>query len=139
MNVLVIDDSLSACRSVGRILMDEATTICCLNGQEWVDYYTRSKPDIILLDIVMPGINGIDVLKQIREIDKDIPVVMVSAIDTSDKIMDCIKLGANGYVAKPISADRIIKSVQTARRINAIKNLNVGMAAALAKLQEGVI
>ena len=87
----------------------------------------------------MPGINGIDVLKQIREIDKDIPVVMVSAIDTSDKIMDCIKLGANGYVTKPISADRIIKSVQTARRINAIKNLNVGMTAALTKLQEGVI
>lgn len=115
--------------------MDHATTYCCLNGHDWLSHYTNEKPDIILLDIMMPIINGVDVLRQIREIDGDIPVIMVSAIDDRDKILECIKLGADGYVTKPISADRITKSVKTASRISAINNLAVGAAVALERVK----
>lgn len=138
MRVLVIDDSLSSCKSISRILIDQATTYCCINSGDWEKHYQADKTDIILLDIMMPGIDGIDVLRQIREIDKDIPVVMVSAITDNDKIIDCLNLGANGYITKPISPDKIISSVKKISLINAVKDITTSTVSSLAELKRGI-
>lgn len=136
MRVLIVDDSISACKSVGRILMDQAVTYCCTNGLEWAKHYNHDKPDIIMLDIMMPGISGVEVLKQIRTIDKDIPVIMVSAIDDKDQIIECLNLGANGYITKPISSEKIISSVKRMSLIGAIKQIAVSTAASLVEFKK---
>lgn len=133
MRVLVIDDSLSSCRSIGRILIDQAITFCCTNGKEWYEHYTHDKPDIILLDIMMPDISGIEVLKEIRNINKDIPIIMVSAIDNNDQIVECLNLGANVYITKPISAEKVLSYIRQMNLLNSLNDITLSTASTLKK------
>ena len=109
MKILIIDDSMSACMALDKILMDHAITYCCICSKSWKEHYKDRNPDIILLDIIMSGMDGVEVLKQIREINTEIPVIMVSAITDKNKIIECLNLGASGYIIKPISKDKVVK------------------------------
>ena len=105
-SVMICDDSALMRNLIGRIV-DETTgmTVCgkAENGQDLIEKLKTTKPDVILLDIEMPVMNGIEFLKKRKELRIDVPVVILSSIATEGAAvtMQCIELGASDFITKP--------------------------------------
>lgn len=142
MKILMIDDSYASCRAVNRILADVATVSCCIKSSDWLTQYAALLPDIILLDVLMPTPDGLDVLRQIREMDSDTPVIMVTAMSDKATVKQCLDLGANGYITKPVSIEKLKNAIHNIGGINTLKNLKMDTASCLtalkAKIQGGL-
>jgi DNA-binding response OmpR family regulator len=112
--ILIVDDDLKLCKLLGKFLESRGFfPMYSYNGSEALETLKKSKPDIVLLDVMMPGDNGFDVLKKIRKIS-NIPVIMLTARgEVSDKIVG-LELGADDYVPKPF------EPVEIEARIHAI-------------------
>lgn len=113
---LVADDSQFARRNISRIISSVGGEVVAeaVNGEEAVDLYARTQPDLVLLDITMPVLDGIDTLKRIIASDQNAKVIIVSSVGHKDMIWNAICLGARHFVTKPFSpeyAGMIIKSV----------------------------
>lgn len=90
----------------------------CHSGEEAIDYLKENETDIMLLDIIMPGINGIEILKQVKA-DKKlqfIEVLMFSSLDDKETLHDCFELGAVDYIAKPIDELEFLARIKSAIR-----------------------
>lgn len=107
--VIVADDHKTMRDLLSNILINAGCDVIAQaeNGLIAVDLYERHKPDIILLDIDMPAMNGIEALKMIHEMDESAFVVMVSGEGTVDVVKESISQGALGFIVKPFTADRI--------------------------------
>jgi two-component system chemotaxis response regulator CheY len=81
------------------------------DGQRAVDLYEEVKPDLVIMDITMPNLNGIEALRIIKEKDPDAKVVMCSAMGQEAMVMEAIKLGALDFIVKPFKAERIVQTV----------------------------
>ena len=81
------------------------------NGEEGIDKYLDLKPDLTTMDITMPVMDGIEALKQIRNLDKDAKIVMVTAAGQKGKMLEAVKYGAADFIAKPFEPDHIISIV----------------------------
>lgn len=89
--------------------------LTAVNGEEAIEIVRKSRPQLVLLDIQMPLMNGMEVLKEIKsdpEI-KDTAVIMVSAYTTAQDIEESMALGASGFIKKPIIMDTLLSSVTT--------------------------
>ncbi len=85
-------------------------------GEAFIDAFKRQKPDMILLDIMLPDASGLDILKLIRKLDKKIPVMMISALQTEmDKVI-ALDLGADDYVTKPFGVLELTSRIQARLR-----------------------
>lgn len=112
-NVLIIDDDVINSKLIKKILLKLNHSVEAINdGRKTIETIEKNNFDIILLDIIMPGINGIEVLQMIKQNPKfyDIPIIMLSALDDLDSIVDCINLGANDFITKPI--DKVLLSAR---------------------------
>ena len=115
-SILVVDDD----RNINKLIADtlklekvyEVTAV--LNGEACLKYLQQIIPDLILLDIQMPGIDGIETLKKIKEFDPRITVVMMSAHGSIERAVKSMKLGAYDFVPKPFDRDRLRISVKNA-------------------------
>jgi DNA-binding response OmpR family regulator len=85
--------------------------LSAMSGKEAIEIVKKEKPRIILLDINMRGMNGIETLKKIKEIDKDIIVIMVTGVKDDDVINEALSAGANDYITKPLSLEYLDKVV----------------------------
>ena len=85
------------------------------DGQTALDIVADNKPDLILLDLMMPGINGYDVIKQLRakEETKQLPIIVISALNSNEDVVKGYDLGANDFLTKPIIMNRLHTSVIT--------------------------
>jgi len=101
--MLVVDDEELVCNYIEQRFKKKGLDVFfALSGEEALDVFEKEDPDIIILDIMMKGINGIETLKRIKE-KKDIPyVIIVSAIDTKEQIEYLKTLGVSHYLTKPI-------------------------------------
>lgn len=81
------------------------------DGQQAVELYKEKHPDLVIMDITMPNVNGIDALRAIKEFDPKAKVMMCSAMGQESMVMDAIKLGALDFIVKPFKQDRIIQAV----------------------------
>ncbi len=82
------------------------------NGQEGLDLYTKNRPRIVLTDVRMPVIDGIQMAKMIKELNKDVQIIVLSAADEANYILDAIDIGINNYVLKPIKMDKFIAAIE---------------------------
>ncbi len=114
--VLVVDDDKNICKMIEIQLRKEKTyTIeTALNGEACLKSIRESVPDLVLMDIQMPGIDGIETLKRIRDIEPLIPVVMMSAHGTIEKAVESMKLGAYDFITKPFASDRLSITINNA-------------------------
>jgi two-component system chemotaxis response regulator CheY len=103
-NVLIVDDSKFVVNSIQVILeeLDFHVVGIAHDGLQGVDRYTECSPDVVLLDITMPNMDGIECLTRIREMNPDARVVMLSAIQDEQTINNCLGSGASGFLQKPI-------------------------------------
>lgn len=109
--VLVVDDEMAILRFIGISLKASGYKVICANsGQEALTMVEQEKPDIVVLDVFMPGMNGFEVLEKIRQTTVKVPVLVSSArASIAERAMS---LGANGFIAKPFTPDYLIKKIQ---------------------------
>ena len=115
-SLLVVDDNEMNRDMLSRRLSRSGNTVkTAENGQMALDLIQQNSFDVILLDIMMPGISGIDVLKILRESydTSDLPIIMVTAKSESEDLVDALKLGANDYVTKPLNFPVVLARVET--------------------------
>jgi two-component system, OmpR family, response regulator len=111
--ILIIDDTKNIRLLTTKALTSEGYEVDSVdNGQQGVELFCRSKYDLVLVDIRMPYLSGTEVLKQIKDIDKSIPVVIITAYPTVKNAVDCMKQGAVDYLRKPFTAERIKEIVK---------------------------
>lgn len=82
------------------------------DGKVAVEKYQQSNPDLVMLDVTMPNLDGIGALKAIKEINPDAKVVMCSAMGQESMVVEAIKLGALDFIVKPFKPDRIAKTMK---------------------------
>lgn len=107
--VLIADDEQTMRTLLSDLLRQEGCKVIAkaVNGVEAFEFYKSKKPNMIFLDINMPVEDGIDVLKRIREEDKDVFICMVSADAYPETVREAVTLGVSGFVVKPLSQSRI--------------------------------
>ena len=104
--IMVVDDEPVVCNTLKKFLTKkgyEVTTV--LSGEEAIEKVKEEKTNMILLDIRMPGMDGIETLRIIREIDKKVGIVMITAVKEDEIGRKCLELGAYDYTTKPISLE----------------------------------
>lgn len=82
------------------------------DGEIAVQTYKTENPDLVILDITMPNKNGLDALKEIRQIDPSAKIVMCSAMGQESMVVEAIRNGAKDFIVKPFKAERVLKTVQ---------------------------
>lgn len=128
LNLLIVDDDKMA----GQLLAKRLTKLnffCdfASNGNECFKYIKEKKYDCILLDIVMPDISGMEVLKKIREEQNnfELPVIMVTAKDEVSDIVEALRLGANDYLTKPVNMEIAVARIVTQSKIKKLVGENL--------------
>ncbi|ODS32266.1 MAG: two-component response regulator [Candidatus Scalindua rubra] len=106
--ILIIDDEVRAVMFLKRILERKGyEVITSFNGEKALEVIKYEKLDIILLDIRMPGIDGIEVLRRVRKFCKNVGIIMVTAINDKEVGIKALESGANGYITKPIDLNHL--------------------------------
>jgi DNA-binding NtrC family response regulator len=110
--LLVVDDETDICDFVETFFKDRGFHVfTALNGEEALSVVKKEKPDMVLLDIKMKGMDGLAALKHIRELDRSIKIIMVTALADQDKMHEAYKLGACDYITKPLTLDYLEQTV----------------------------
>jgi len=119
--ILVVDDEAAILEMLSRSLKDEGYQILTVdNGEGALEKMREEKPEVVLLDIRMPGMDGIETLGQIREFDKESSIIILTAYGSMDSVVEAMKLGAYDYINKPFELKELkslIKGVLEAKRL----------------------
>ncbi|WP_047133843.1 sigma-54-dependent transcriptional regulator [Candidatus Kryptonium thompsonii] len=121
--VMVIDDDENILFAFKKVLeKDGFTPIFSTNGFEVMEKVQAEKPDVIFLDIAMPGLDGLEILKQLKDKGIETPVVIITGYGTMQTAVKAIQLGAFEYLTKPLDINRIRLLIQRAIETNQLKN-----------------
>jgi two-component system, chemotaxis family, chemotaxis protein CheY len=109
--ILIVDDSAAMRMMITASLQDSEFEVAgsAKDGQQALQLFKDVSPDLVLLDIVMPGMSGEETLKHIMAIDKNAVVVMASSMGTEDAVQGALKAGAKNFLQKPIDQDGLLK------------------------------
>lgn len=112
-NILICDDAEFMRKTLIKILEGAGHKVVgeASNGTFAIMKYTETKPDIVLMDITMPDMDGITATQRIMEKDPTAKIIMVSSMGTYDKVMDAITSGAKDFVVKPFVPQKIIECI----------------------------
>jgi CheY-like chemotaxis protein len=115
--ILIVDDETSMCTVLSNLLERHAyTTLTAENGKQAIEVIKRNQVKLVLLDVHLPDIDGVEVLRKIKKIDKNIPVIMCSGFDDVDFAVESMKFGAFDYVRKPFDNEEVIDKIEKALR-----------------------
>ena len=110
-SILVVDDELGIREAIRMILNPNYDVYTAANGSEALQCIQKDKIDIVTLDLKMPGLSGIEVLKQIKKSNADIEVIVVSAYGTPHDHQEAVRHGAGDFIVKPFNAPDLINSI----------------------------
>ena len=112
--IMIVDDTLFMRTLLKNILFSGGHDIVgeAADGDEAVAKYKELKPDLVTMDVVMPKVNGIEALKQIRAMDPGARVVMCTAVGQEQMVKLAIKTGAKGYIVKPFQAPKVLEEIK---------------------------
>lgn len=112
-SILIVDDEDNVSKLLDKVLFKEGyITYTADSGEKALDIINEHCIDVVITDIKMPNMSGIELLKRIKEIDSSINVVMITAFATLDTAIDALRMGAKDYITKPFNLDEIINSVK---------------------------
>lgn len=115
--VLLVDDQMILAEGIRSVLQtseDIRVTGIALDGAEALEQCKRETPDVVLMDIRMPNMNGVVATKRIKELDENIKIIILTTFDDSDYILSAINNGASGYLLKDIGSTALIDAVKNA-------------------------
>ena len=112
--VLIVDDAAFMRMMLKDILAKASYEVVgeAANGKEAVESYKETKPDLVTMDITMPEMDGITAVKEIKKIDPQAKIIMVSAMGQQAMVIDAIQSGALDFVVKPFQAPRVLEAVE---------------------------
>jgi len=126
--ILIVDDDSSIRKVMGFILEEAGYEVrSAPSGADALAMIDKDRPDLVLTDIKMPGIDGIALLKEIKKIDDSITVIVLTAFGTVETAVEAMKTGAADYLTKPISRDELTLTVQKTLRLRALEAENVNL------------
>ena len=113
-NILICDDAAFMRMMIKDILTKNGYDVAgeAENGLKAIEKYSETKPDLVLMDITMPEMDGIQALKKIREADSNAVVIMCSAMGQQAMVIEAIQSGAKDFIVKPFQAERVIEAVK---------------------------
>ena len=113
-NILICDDAAFMRMMIKDILTKTGYNIAgeAENGLKAVEKYNETKPDLVLMDITMPEMDGIQALKKIKEADANACVIMCSAMGQQAMVIEAIQSGAKDFIVKPFQAERVLEAVK---------------------------
>ena len=112
--VMICDDAAFMRMMIKDILTKNGYEIAAEaeNGMKAVEKYPEARPDLVLMDITMPEMDGIEALKKIKEIDPGANVIMCSAMGQQAMVIEAIQSGAKDFIVKPFQAERVLEAVK---------------------------
>lgn len=111
--VMVVDDSMFMLEHLAKLLKKRGhQPITAMNGYDAVRLYEQDKPDAVLMDITMPGRDGLEALSEIRERNPDARVIMLTALNQEWLVTKAMSLGARDFLTKPVSPDRLMTALE---------------------------
>ena len=114
-NILIVDDEINVCKGCQRIFEEEGfLTNYALTGEEGLEKATHNNFDLIITDMKMPDINGMEVIKRIKQRQPDMPVIMITGYASVPTAVEAMKIGADDYIPKPFKPDEILNAVHKA-------------------------
>jgi two-component system nitrogen regulation response regulator NtrX len=123
--ILVIDDEGAIRDSLRMILeYEDYQFVGAATGQEGIAAVQRERPDLVLLDIKMPGMDGLEVLRKLHALDEALPIVMISGHGTTATAVEAIRSGALDFLDKPLSSERVIVTLQNALKQSELRSEN---------------
>ena len=113
-NILICDDAAFMRMMIKDILSKNGYTVAgeAENGAKAVEKYNELKPDLVLMDITMPEMDGIQALKNIKAADSGAKVIMCSAMGQQAMVIESIQAGAKDFIVKPFQAERVLEAVK---------------------------
>ena len=115
--ILIVDDEEAVIKAIAGALEDEGyLTLTARDGREALEIYRREGADVVLLDIWMPDIDGLDLLRRIKDVDDGCPVIMISGHATVSTAVKAMKMGAFDFLEKPLSVEALLGTVERALR-----------------------
>lgn len=117
-NLLIVDDAAFMRMMIKDIVTRNGYEVVgeAQNGVEALEMYTKSKPDLVTMDITMPEKDGISAVKDIMAIDPNARIIMCSAMGQQALVMEAIKAGARDFLVKPFKPERVIQAIEKALR-----------------------
>ncbi len=110
--VLIVDDEPDAVELLQEFLSAKGyDTLTASNGEDALHLVKTERPHLILLDVRMPKMNGLEVLRQVRQIDQEVGVIIVTAVNEEETGRQALKLGAFDYIVKPLDLDYLERSL----------------------------
>jgi len=131
-SVLIVDDEPNIRRMLGSLLVEEGHAVrTAATGEEAVERVAEDEPDVVLLDLMLPGANGLEVLEILRERHPTVPVVMMSGRAALSDAVRATKLGAFHFIEKPLSPEAVVVTVASAAELRRARELSRELAAEL--------
>lgn len=112
--VMVVDDSRIVQLQLQKILSDTEYEVvaCCQSGEEALEQFDQVQPDLVTMDIIMPGMDGLEAARLILEAHPQTRVLMVSSLAYDDTIDEADQIGASGFVYKPFDREAVLSSIR---------------------------
>ncbi len=114
LSCLVVDDSAFMRFHLKRLIgsLENITANEATNGTEAIAKYQQLQPDFVLMDIVMPGMEGVETVKKICDANPGARIIMISSVDHTDKVEEAFAAGAKGFISKPVTADMLRMTIE---------------------------
>lgn len=112
--ILIVDDAIFMRKVIRDLLKqnDYTDIVEASDGLQAVEQYSEHRPDLVIMDITMPSLDGIETVKQLHKIDENVTILMCSAMGQEAMVREAIKQGAKDFVVKPFKPDRVITAVK---------------------------
>jgi DNA-binding response OmpR family regulator len=122
--ILVVDDDIMFCKEMCRYFMGKGYSVLeAHDGDQALAAYMQERPDVVLLDVMMPGMSGFETLKELKAFDLEASVIMVTAIREKELAKQTLAEGASEYITKPINPDYLLNMVLLTQRDMTTVNL----------------
>ncbi len=111
--VLIIDDDAMILKVIRSYLKETYKVYCLRSGEEALKFFTKQIPDVVLLDYIMPGMDGPAVFRwmQKEESTKDVPVFFMTAVTDRERVLECMELNPREYLVKPVTSAKLRKKL----------------------------
>ncbi len=121
--ILLVEDDSSSAKALSRFLRKEGHHVeCAASGEEGVRLFGEKAPDVVLLDLVLPGIDGLQALEQIKRLDGSAAVIVTTGHGSIETAVEAMRLGALDYVSKPIDLDALYLKLEQARQLLGLRS-----------------
>jgi len=122
LRVLVVDDDKEVCKLFKRMLREgKHRIVTASNGEEAINIIAQEPFDVVFLDVVMPGMDGLEAFRSIKEINPEAIVIMMSGFPVEDEIREAMNLGATDHIKKPFDVNEVLTITQVAEYLNVRK------------------